>query len=181
MAELKKLDLIKPSSSATPSAPSSAPRMSPAATLTNNSNLTSMPKKTIYGISALVIFLGVLSGYGLNLYARTLTKSTDQQGGVEVSSSLKVGYTVGSDDERAFKDSAEGVIEKGGLDGEGSHKLVRPGGPSQTVYLTSSVIDLDEFVGHKVKIWGETFAAQKAGWLMDVGRVEVKELNAKVE
>jgi len=25
----------------------------------------------------------------------------------------------------------------------------------------------------EVKIWGETFKAQKAGWLMDVGRVEI--------
>jgi hypothetical protein len=45
--------------------------------------------------------------------------------------------------------------------------------------MTSSVIDLDPFIDHKVKIWGDTFAAQKANWLMDVGRVEVVELNAQ--
>ena len=55
---------------------------------------------------------------------------------------------------------------------------MRPGGPSQNVYLTSSVVDLNLFVDHKVQIWGESFAAHKAGWLMDVGRVKILELNA---
>ena len=64
---------------------------------------------------------------------------------------------------------------RGGVDGEGSHHLVRPGGESQNVYLTSSIIDLDQFVGRSVKIWGATFEAQQAGWLMDVGRLQVLE------
>ncbi len=66
-------------------------------------------------------------------------------------------------------------MEKGGLEGEGSHKLIRPGGDDQTVYLTSSIVDLDKFAGHKVKVWGETFSSQKAGWLMDVGKLKVLE------
>jgi len=37
------------------------------------------------------------------------------------------------------------------------------------------VIDLEKFVGRKVKVWGQTFAAQKAGWLMDVGKLKVLE------
>ena len=78
-------------------------------------------------------------------------------------------------DEKSFTDSAEGSLTAGGIDGEGSHHLVRPGGDSQNVYLTSSIIDLDQFVGHSVKIWGETFQAQQAGWLMDVGRLQVLE------
>lgn len=56
---------------------------------------------------------------------------------------------------------------------EGSHKLLRTGGNSQTVYLTSSVTDLDKFNGMEVKVWGETQAGNKVGWLMDVGRVEI--------
>lgn len=86
---------------------------------------------------------------------------------------IKTEKMAGSTDIKTFKDQAEGVLEKGGIDGEGTHKLVRPGGVSQTVYLTSSVINLDDYLGKKVRVWGETFAAQKAGWLMDVGRVEV--------
>lgn len=93
-------------------------------------------------------------------------------------SGLKAGDIIGSADEKTFRDNATGVIEAGGIDGEGSHKLLREGGPSQTAYLTSSVVDLDEFVDHKVEVWGETFAAQQAGWLMDIGRVKVLELNA---
>ena len=61
------------------------------------------------------------------------------------------------------------------VNGEGTHKLIRDGGPSQTVYLISSVIDMSEFVGKKVQVWGETIDAQKAGWLMDVGRVKILE------
>ena len=76
-------------------------------------------------------------------------------------------------DESTFRDSAEGTIEEGGIDGEGTHHLEREGGESQYVYLTSTVIDLESFVGKKVKIWGETISARKAGWLMDVGKVKV--------
>lgn len=180
--ELKKVDLnLTTAVGKLPKIENPLPQVSQAAqkaTAPVTNLTTQMNKKTLYAISFIVILLGIASGYGLNLYARSQTaKVGGQQGGVVVSS-VKVGDIVGSDDERAFKDSAEGVIEKGGLEGEGSHKLLRPGGPSQTVYLTSSIIDLDEFVGHKIKVWGETFAAQKAGWLMDVGRIQVVELNA---
>src|SRR5258706_4569904 len=90
---------------------------------------------------------------------------------------VKVGDVYGSADEKAFKDSATGVLDKGGFNGEGTHKLLRPGGPSQTVYLTSSVIDLDSMVGDQITVWGETFKGQKVGWLMDVGRAQVENLN----
>lgn len=114
----------------------------------------------------LIILAGVASGYFLS------------QRGISLPQGKIVGVPkkiVGSKDTSIFKDKAEGVIDKGGVDGEGTHKLIREGGPSQTAYLTSSVVDLNEFVGKKVRVWGETFAAQKAGWLMDVGRVEVLE------
>lgn len=91
---------------------------------------------------------------------------------------VKEGDIIGIQDTTSFKDSSTGVLQKGGLDGEGSHNLLRPGGPSQTVYLTSSVVDLDAFVGDQVTVWGETFKGQKVGWLMDVGRVKVEKLNA---
>lgn len=75
-----------------------------------------------------------------------------------------------------FDSEAEGVIEKNDdLDkyAQGTHKLIRPGGESQTAYLTSTVLDLDEYVGKKVKVFGETFGSSQVGWLMDVGKVEV--------
>lgn len=81
----------------------------------------------------------------------------------------------GISDESTFPDSAEGTLEEGGIDGEGTHHLVREGGESQNVYLTSTVIDLQGFTGKKVTIWGQTVTARKAGWLMDVGKIRVAE------
>ena len=82
---------------------------------------------------------------------------------------------VGIKDEKAFKDTAQGklMVNDNPEITEGSYKLLRPGGQSQTAYLTSSVLDLSEFKGKCVQVWGETFAAQKAGWLMDVGRLKL--------
>ncbi len=88
-------------------------------------------------------------------------------------SSVEKGKTYGVTDTSAFKDTADGTVEKGGIEGEGQYHLVRPGGESQNVYMTSSTVDLSEFVGKKVKVWGATQTAQHAGWLMDVGKVEV--------
>lgn len=134
-------------------------------------------KKVGLGLGVLlIIFLGIASGYALSLSKSVgggMGKSNLKR---EVSKeSIGKGTVVGVPDEKTFKDSTEGDLEKGGIEGEGSHHLVRPGGESQYVYLTSSIIDLDQFVGRKVKIWGQTFSGQKAGWLMDVGKLEVLE------
>ncbi len=120
----------------------------------------------------LIILAGVGTGYFLSLKAGGgLVGTRKELGGAAITK----GTEVGIEDEKTFKDSAEGDLEKGGINDEGSHHLVRPGGESQNVYLTSSAIDLDQFVGRKVKVWGETFAAQSAGWLMDVGKLRVLE------
>lgn len=132
-----------------------------------------------------IIFL-VVAIVGFYIGASLKTKGSGKLGGsadlkniqAEVpQTGVKVGDIYGSADEKAFNTSATGVLDKGGLNGEGTHKLVRPGGISQTVYMTSSVIDLDTLVGHQITVWGETFKGQKAGWLMDVGRVKVENLN----
>lgn len=126
-------------------------------------------KNLIMGVIVLAIIgAGILSGY--------LLAGKKGTGGINmITGEAAKGTEVGSKDTKAFPDNAAGVIEKGGIDGEGTHKLVREGGPSQTVYLTSSTIDLDQFDGKKVEIWGETFKGQKAGWFMDVGRIKVLE------
>jgi len=69
--------------------------------------------------------------------------------------------------------NAVGVLKEGGIGNEGTHHLERDGGPSQTVYLTSSVIDLQGYVGEKIEIWGETISSKKAGWLMDVAKIKI--------
>jgi hypothetical protein len=125
-------------------------------------------KKYITAVYIILIILGVGTGYVLSRGGAT--------GSTPLTSGDIVGTakSVGSSDTTTFKDSAAGTLEKGGLDGEGTHKLLRDGGPSQTVYLTSSVVDLDQFAGKKVKVWGQTIAAQKAAWLMDVGKVDLE-------
>jgi len=87
---------------------------------------------------------------------------------------LKVGKTYGNLDKN-FSDTAVGVIEKGNINGEGTHILNREGGPSQRAALTSSVLDLDLFVGRKVEVKGETNVSNKVAWLMDVGAVKILE------
>jgi hypothetical protein len=131
------------------------------------------------------VVLIILLGLGLGVFAKKNTAlSSVLPGGSPVISTaapvdgLKEGDVVGVNDDATFKDEVKGVLDKGGFNGEGSHKLLRPGGASQTVYLTSSVVDLDEFVGHEVTVKGQTFSGQKVGWLMDVGRVKVEKLNA---
>lgn len=80
-------------------------------------------------------------------------------------------------DTQTFKDFAEGTIQKKAAptDGdytEGTHMLIRQN--AVPVALTSSVVDLDQYVGKKVKVFGETQKAIEEGWLMDVGKVEVE-------
>ncbi len=122
-------------------------------------------------IALAIIASGVFTGYALAGSGRRVSSGVQGDGNKSVEGTK----IVGSKDVAAFKDSVEGVMREGGVDGEGSHHLERAGGPSQDVYLTSSVISLDDYIGKKVKVWGETFAAQKAGWFMDVGRLELLE------
>ncbi|MCH7951888.1 hypothetical protein IH980_04085 [Patescibacteria group bacterium] len=138
-------------------------------------------KKAATGRTVLVVLgilvAGVATGF---LLSRGQGKVGDLKSTERIAQEgLKKGDVFGNPDKETFRDEVEGVLVKGGIDGEGSHRLLRPGGKSQNVYLTSSVVDLDQFVDHEILVWGETFAAQKAGWLMDVGRVEVLELNAE--
>ena len=137
------------------------------------------PKKLI--ILTVIILLGIASGWGISRMSGSSTVASSQLISPESisASNLKIGEIVGVPDEKSFRDKAEGVLAEGGFEGEGSYHLLRDGGKTQNVYLTSSIVDLSLFVGHKITVWGETFSAQKAGWLMDVGRVQIMELNAK--
>ncbi|MBU1129816.1 hypothetical protein KKE45_00655 [Patescibacteria group bacterium] len=87
---------------------------------------------------------------------------------------VKVGTAYG-DIQNSFKDSAIGTIIKGSINGVGTHILEREGGQSQRASLTSSILDLDLFIDHKVEIKGETNASDKTSWLLDVGSVKVLE------
>lgn len=127
------------------------------------------------GVILTVVLVGVGTGWFLSSGG---VGTGGISGKVAVAPGAKVeegGKTLGLEDTATFRDKAEGKLEEGGIDGEGTHHLVREGGESQNVYLTSSVIDLSQFVGKKVEVWGETNKAQKAGWLMDVGKIRILE------
>jgi len=132
-------------------------------------------KEIIIPVTAILLIIGVgtLTGFFISKRSGVTGPASSKEliGGAEVIEGSK---EVGIKDEKVFRDTATGKIEinKNGEIVEGSHKLLRPGGESQTAYLTSSVLDLNQFVGKCVQIWGETFSAQKVGWLMDVGRVK---------
>lgn len=131
--------------------------------------------KPIMIAALLAVIAGVGTGFAANRLVNSVDTGVPEGGNLQrvADDTAKEGDVFGSPDTDAFKDSAEGYLEAGGVDGEGSHRLYRPGGEAQTVYLTSSVTDLDKLVGMEVKVWGETYKGQKAGWLMDVGRVKV--------
>lgn len=129
--------------------------------------LSGSPKKLFASITVLAIILGVVTGYVVS-----------QKGGtVKVGGTLVAAPKSAQQDTQTFKDFAEGVIKAKpqsaeGDYSEGTHLLERNG--AVPVALTSSVVDLSQYEGKKVKIYGETQKALKEGWLMDVGKVEVE-------
>lgn len=130
-------------------------------------------KKSFYIIVGLVLFAVIGGIYTGKTLAGGSVGSTAPRGDTAPGATQSLSEA-GITDETAFPDMAEGKLEEGGINGEGTHHLVREGGVSQTVYLTSTVIDLQSFVGKNVQIWGQTLSAKQAGWLMDVGKLKVK-------
>ena len=138
-----------------------------------DSNQSSMNTKLI-GIWVGVAVLGLLTGYVLANRNSAAQGPTPNATPPKTASDVQVGKVYGSGDTSTYTDTAEGVMREGGINGEGQFHLERPGGDSQNVYLTSSTVDLSAFIGHKMKVWGQTQKAQTAGWLMDVGKVQVE-------
>ena len=144
------------------------------------------PKPQKNMLLPIMIIIGILAGLGTGYFVAQkkllLAGDTEIGGGMAQNptsaGAVKAGDTFGAKDESTFRDSAEGVLQPGGIDGEGSHHIERGANKSQWVYITSSVVDLDLFVGNRVTVWGETNSSKKAGWLMDVGKLKVLELNA---
>lgn len=133
---------------------------------------------------AIIVVIALTSGFWLSRIIPLHGSSTASNSSGQSSSSnvipadnlnkneIQVGKTYG-DTAKEFKDTAVGVIEKGNINGEGTHILNRDGGVSQRASLTSSVVDLDLFIGRKVEVKGETNTSTKTAWLLDVGSVKV--------
>ena len=141
-----------------------------------NPPLEAVPKRISFQkFLPIIIIIIVVSGgifTGLVLSSRTKSAQISKSALSEenLTGEQKQSFT------QTFRDQAEGLIEKNDkLDkyAQGTHKLIRPGGEDQTAFLTSTVLDLDEYVGKNVKVYGETFGSSQVGWLMDVGKVEV--------
>lgn len=132
---------------------------------TNSSPVLSLPVVVLICVGVVT-----LSGIGGYMMAKKSPSASSSAQGMTIETSTASGVK----DKKTFKDSAEGIMKEGGLEGEGNFHLERPGGVSQNAYLTSSTVDLGKYIGKKVKVWGQTFQGQKAGWLMDVGLVEIQ-------
>lgn len=154
-------------------------------------NLTDQPPiiippepKINYPVLIIIIASGLAIGFWLSRFAprgsgSSLTSSNGNgqiipAENVRSKEDIKVGKLYG-DLNKNFSDKAIGVIEKGSINGEGTHILNREGGVAQRASLTSSVLDLDLFVGRKVEVQGETNASNKTAWLMDVGIIKILE------
>ncbi len=143
-----------------------------------SNSFSKAPKTTriILGILAFSVILGAITGYSL------AKRGSSSLAGIPLTQAPKTALQ----DNRTFKDFAEGTLKVRPAPKnpseyvEGSHLLIRENS-SYPVALTSSVIDLSEYEGKKIKVYGETQKALKEGWLMDVGRVEeVKWLNGVI-
>ena len=138
-------------------------------------NVSSVFTKNLFIFLIVAIVLGGITGYALSTNNKGGSSGSALTSGTVESSQITKGTIVGSNDTKTFKDIATGTLKNGGINGEGQFHLVRTGGESQNVYVTSSSVDLSKFLDKKIKVWGQTQTAQYAGWLMDVGRVEVVE------
>jgi len=188
---LQKIDILPPVSEPPPSPNEPEPPKAktpsiPPTTNQLNTGKTKMKQSKKGGIwlSFILFLVIIIAGIGTG-YA--LTQITGKGGGGDTKTTavptdpnaVKENKTYGEANPTTFPDTVTGVLVKGGIEGEGSHHLLRVGGPTKNVYLTSSVLDLDTFVNSEVEVRGQTFNAQKAGWLMDVGSVKVIKLNAE--
>lgn len=125
--------------------------------------------KIFMGIVVAAVIFGLGTGY-------TLAGKSSPNGKVTSPLAAVTQPKTADQDNRTFRDFAEGTVEalpkpKNASDYvEGTYLLKRVG--TTPVTLTSSVVDLSKYQGKKVKVYGETQKAIKAGWLMDVGRVD---------
>jgi len=132
--------------------------------------------------SLFVIVLALISGFILSRVLPQKSTTTASTNGSQNSTlstdtisspnDLVVGKLYGNVN-KTFKDTAIGTIEKGSINGEGTHILNRDGGTTQRASLTSSAVDLDLFIGKMVEVKGETNSSSKTAWLLDVSTIKI--------
>jgi len=127
-------------------------------------------KMTTIVIGVAVILLGVGSGW---IFAGKGSSNSKASTNVRVADETSVSQD--GVDESLFPDTAEGELKEGGLNGEGTHYLDRGLGEEKNVALLSTVLNLDNYIGKKIEIWGNSVTSPQVGWLMDVGKVKILE------
>ena len=136
--------------------------------------VTNKNKNWIFPVIALVVVLsGIGTGYMLSGANAKTTKTTNKT----TTETVNENNTLAAETGEAVEDEEApiGTLVEGGEGGEGTHTLERGLGPEKDVYLLSTVLTLDNFVGKKVQVWGEDLGAKEVGWLMDVTKVRVLE------
>lgn len=146
------------------------------ANLVNKSPIKFFKFDSINKVFTAVLVASVVLGIAAGFLLAGSNKSTSQ---IASNNPLNGPAKTASQDNKTFRDFAEGTIQKkptpknsNDYSSEGTHLLIRDG--AVPVALTSSVVDLSQYEGKKVIVQGETQKAVKEGWLMDVGKVEVK-------
>src|ERR1700691_3518735 len=120
--------------------PNQNPYVRPA--LTQSTTVTQQPvmrpiASPKHGVSAikviLVLFLMIILGTGVGYGASFFSEKTGTSfvpAALNSNAPVK-GKIYGNGDTSVFKDTAEGVLQNGGIDGDGEYHLVRTGGSSQ--------------------------------------------------
>src|SRR6187455_1685182 len=103
-----------------------------------------------------VVILGVVSAWLITSRTSTGTGTKSTNSGTILTSKSS-----GTLDPKVKYDNTKGELKEGGNSNNGTHHLVREGGDSQNVYLTSSTVDLSDYVGKKVEVWGQTLSCPK--------------------
>lgn len=132
-------------------------------------NASETPKLVPFPVVVILCAITMILG-GVGGFMMVKSSVTNSEKGTIIQTEKAAGIV----DKKTFNTNATGILKEGGIEGEGNFHLERPGGVSQNAYLTSSTVDLTKYLGKKVKVWGQTFQGQKAGWLMDVGLVEIQ-------
>ncbi len=137
----------------------------------NTSPTTSSKMPIMLGIGTIIILVGLGVGFLVSHKKTSSVGAPKIQGNAITVSSTEAGVK----DPSTIKDvtDATGILKTGGIKGEGSFHLVRPGGEDQTVYLTSTTVDMNPYIDKKVQVWGQTLASKNAGWFMDVMKIKV--------
>jgi len=117
-----------------------------------------------------VAILGIGTGYGLTQVSSSSGKKLIPLPNV---SSAEKGKNVCTTNTGFIKDTAEGTLADGGIEGEGQYHLVpsRRRQPKWSI-MTSSTVDLSQFIGKKIKVWEHPLLNMQVGSWMS-GKVEV--------